>query len=196
MSSNVYVLWRRFFAAILDVVFLSMLGGIVNTTFGVTRVTGGMPPEQWRNGLFLYTTATTVDWWWITLLAFGYFFVQEALFSTTLGKAMLSLRVIPSSDDRDCWRITLWQAFIRNLLRPLEVTQLPYSFGVGFIAALCMFLTEKRQRVGDLLARTIVVDSRTVPYPAYRRSQVYVRVATVLTLLACFVAYCSVFLLL
>src|SRR5260370_20392010 len=89
--------------------------------------------------------------------------------------------------------LTLWQAFIRNLLRPLEVTQLPYSFGVGFIAALCMFLTEKRQRVGDLLARTIVVDSRTVPYPAYRRSQVYVRVATVLTLLACFVAYCSRF---
>ena len=56
-----------------------------------------------------------------------------------------------------------------------------------------MFLTEKRQRVGDLLARTIVVDSETVPYPAYRRSQVYLRVATILTLLACFVAYCSVF---
>ncbi len=192
-APNISVLWRRLLAALLDVVLLSVLGWIIDTTFGVTHVTGGVLPQPGQTGWTSYTTATTVDWWWLLLLAIGYFFVQEALLGATIGKAIFRLCVIPSSDNRKSWRITLWQALLRNLLRPLETTQMPYAFGVGLLAIVCLLVTKKRQRVGDLLARTMVVDRKSGPSPAYRPFRMSLRVALMLLVLVCFLAFCSAF---
>lgn len=190
---RVNILGRRFLAALLDFIFLSVLGWIVNTAFGITHVTGGTLPQPGQNGFSYYTSVTTVDWWWMALLAFSYFFIQEALLSVTLGKAIMRLRVIPSSDQRKIWHIALWQAFVRNMVRPFEVTQLPYTFGVSIIAALCILMTKKRQRLGDLLARTIVVASTTTSYPAYRPSQMYIRTGIILVMVVCLIGFCSIF---
>ncbi|GLV60873.1 hypothetical protein KDH_76920 [Dictyobacter sp. S3.2.2.5] len=187
------VVLLRLAAAFLDFLCLSVLGWIVNATFGVTRVVGGALPPPGYNGWTSYSTATLVDWWWLALMAFGYFFVQEALFSTTLGKAQ-RLYVVPDAAERTgIWRITPWQALLRNLLRPLEVLSLFYALGVGFLTLVCIAQTKKHQRPGDMLARTLVVDKKFLPGELYRASQHWLRSAILVVILACCLVGCGFF---
>ena len=74
-----------------------------------------------------------------------YLMVCELLLATTPGKMTLRLVVL----DRAGAALTPKQAIIRNLLRLLELQ-------VAFIALLVIF-TRRRQRLGDLAARTMVV---------------------------------------
>ncbi|GCE31669.1 hypothetical protein KDA_71530 [Dictyobacter alpinus] len=192
-SLNVSVVEQRLLAALLDLLCLAGLGFLVNTTFGVVHVTSGMPLLLAQNGWSIYTATTTVDWWWLALLTFSYFFVLETLFSTTIGKAMLGLYVIPASAERRSWHITPWQAFLRNLLRPLEALQIFYVLGTGLLTLIIISRTEKHQRLGDLLARTIVVDKKSLPNPPYPASQRHRRTVILVAILTCCVAGCTVF---
>ncbi len=77
----------------------------------------------------------------------GYFFVFEALFGRTPGKMILQLRVV-RADGR---RVGVGGAFIRNLIRPLDL------FFFGLIGAASILAGFKRQRIGDRLGHTQVV---------------------------------------
>ncbi len=93
-------------------------------------------------------------------VSWGYFTYFEAgKRGATIGKRVLGLRVI----DRSGNNITKGQAFVRNILRLVDmlpgipttaVGVLIGSFGVGFF---CCLFTKKFQRVGDLVANTLVV---------------------------------------
>ena len=82
---------------------------------------------------------------------FIYHFLMEAVFGWTLGKKILGLRVAELDGSRLTWR----GALIRNLLRPLEV-----NLAVGMIGVLFMVNSPRRQRLGDRLGRTLVVQER------------------------------------
>lgn len=100
-----------------------------------------------------------VDW--------GYYIALETAWSgQTLGKKALGLRVIQESGVR----IGFVHAALRNLARPFD--RLPAMFfgmaGPGFyaIGGACAFLSRSHQRLGDMLAGTVVVRERRLKIPA------------------------------
>jgi len=72
---------------------------------------------------------------------------MEWLFSATLGKFVMRIRVVGTEGD-PC---TVTESIIRNLFRIID--WLPFCYILGLLALLT---TNKRQRVGDRIAHTIV----------------------------------------
>jgi uncharacterized RDD family membrane protein YckC len=81
---------------------------------------------------------------------FGYFFLPEWLLGTTIGKSLFSLRIRQLGGER----CTARQIAVRTLTRVFEVN--PVLLG-GIPAGIAIFATERRQRLGDLWAGTVVV---------------------------------------
>ena len=101
------------------------------------------------------------------LIFAGYFAFFEWIWNgQTPGKRWLKLRVI-REDGRP---ITFWEAAVRNLLRAFDMFPfLPIPFySVGLIS---LFSTARDQRIGDMVAGTVVVREREAEAPAF--SQVF-----------------------
>lgn len=83
-----------------------------------------------------------------------YFAVLEGWRGTTPGKAALGLRVLTTTGRPIGFR----QAALRNVLRAADALPLTYSAGLLSIAGLAsMCVTKRFQRLGDLVAGTMVV---------------------------------------
>jgi len=80
-----------------------------------------------------------------------YWFLLEGIYGYRPGKYLMGL-VVVKSDGSDC---TIGASIIRNLL--LIVDNLPFAYIVGIALIL---ITDKKQRVGDLVADTVVVRRR------------------------------------
>ena len=94
------------------------------------------------------------------LIVSGYFAFFEWIWSgQTPGKRWLKLRVI-REDGRP---ITFWEAAVRNLLRSLDMMPVPF-YSIGLIS---VFSTTRDQRVGDMVAGTVVVREREEEAPAF-----------------------------
>ncbi len=90
----------------------------------------------------------------------GYFAFFEWLWSgQTPGKRWLKLRVI-REDGRP---ITFWEASVRNLLRSFDMMPAPF-YSIGLIS---VFANTRDQRVGDMVAGTVVVREREAEAPAF-----------------------------
>lgn len=92
------------------------------------------------------------------LVDWGYAIFLEGLWNgQTVGKKVFGLRVIQESGVRISWL----QAVLRNLARPVD--RLPIFYLVGGLTAL---FTPSQQRLGDLLAGTVVIRERRLKIPA------------------------------
>lgn len=90
----------------------------------------------------------------------GYFAFFEWLWSgQTPGKRWMKLRVI-REDGRP---ITFWEASVRNLIRTLDMMPAPF-YSIGLI---CVFVNSRDQRVGDMVAGTVVVREREAEAPPF-----------------------------
>jgi uncharacterized RDD family membrane protein YckC len=89
----------------------------------------------------------------------AYFFVFEALWSRTPGKYLFGLRVC----QVDGSRCTLRSAMLRTLLRVIEVN--PILLG-ALPAGIMLLVTKRKQRLGDLLAGTVVISNKILPETA------------------------------
>jgi uncharacterized RDD family membrane protein YckC len=89
----------------------------------------------------------------------AYFFVFEVLWSRTPGKYLFGLRVC----QVDGSRCTLRSAMLRTLLRVIEVN--PILFG-ALPAGIMLLVTKRKQRLGDLLAGTVVISNKILPETA------------------------------
>jgi uncharacterized RDD family membrane protein YckC len=172
---------RRLLALIADTVVVSILDAILNGTFGITRVTSGVATTFGSGGYTSFTTQTTVDWVWLALLWVTYYAVLEGLFGASLGKRLAGLRVTDLEGRRIGWQA----AIVRNLARLLDV--LPFAYLLGGILTL---VTRRHQRLGDLLAGTLVVPLRVVTYPPLpsdvrRRRAIGLTAVTVVLLTLC-----------
>jgi uncharacterized RDD family membrane protein YckC len=116
---------------------------ILSTAVGQASVGGG--------SLSFYLQGT----WAVVFvaLALGYYFVLEAWAEQTVGKRLLGLRVLSAGGRRP----SVWAVAGRTLLRIVD--WLPALYLVGFITMLAT--GTRRQRIGDLAARTAV--ARAVP---------------------------------
>ena len=133
------VVGRRVAAALVDMAVLFVLFVVLGALIGDSESgDGGFRVALEGVGFVL----------WIAL-SFGYYGVPEAMSGQTLGKRLLGLRV--TADD-GATPATTRQIVIRTLLRFID--------GIFFYAvALAVVLAtgERRQRIGDLAAGTVVV---------------------------------------
>ncbi|MDQ7850319.1 MAG: RDD family protein [Armatimonadota bacterium] len=90
----------------------------------------------------------------VTGVLLAYFTFFETLFGATLGKVSAGIRVRRLGGGR----ITLGAALLRNLLRALD------GLGVYLVGAVLIMVTKQRQRLGDLAARSVVVQRPTAPW--------------------------------
>lgn len=98
----------------------------------------------------------------VFLLQWGYFALFEAFANgRTPGKRVAKIRVIHQSGRG----ITFVEALARNLVR--FVDYLPSFYAVGIVA---MFLSRRHQRLGDMVAGTLVVRDREVESPHWGES--------------------------
>jgi uncharacterized RDD family membrane protein YckC len=175
---------RRLLALFADTVVISILDAILNGTFGITRVTSGVATTVGSGGYTSFTTQTTVDWLWLALLWVTYYAVLEGLFGASVGKALAGLRVTDLQSRRIGWQAVI----VRNLARLIDV--LPFTYVLGGVLTLA---TRRHQRLGDLLAGTVVVPVAAVTGPALppgaRRRRVIGVTAVTLVLLA----FCAAF---
>src|SRR6266536_3079512 len=118
------------------------------------------------------TDATLPEWLVASILFvllpgwyFGYFTVSETLWrGRTVGKAALGLRVVTKEGGPVRFR----HAAVRALLGLVD-----FGIGSGFFAVLFILLTRDNQRLGDLLAGTLVLRERSgLPSPALVKFEV------------------------
>lgn len=96
----------------------------------------------------------------VFILIAGYFAMFEWLWrGQTPGKRWLKLRVI-REDGRP---ITFFEAAVRNLLRDFDIMPIPF-YSIGLIS---VFASSKDQRIGDMVAGTVVVREREAEAPAF-----------------------------
>jgi uncharacterized RDD family membrane protein YckC len=94
------------------------------------------------------------------LILTGYFAFFEWLWKgQTPGKRWLKLRVL-REDGRP---ITFWESSVRNLLRTFDMMPAPF-YSIGLIS---VFSSLRDQRVGDMVAGTVVVREREAEAPAF-----------------------------
>jgi uncharacterized RDD family membrane protein YckC len=92
------------------------------------------------------------------LLHWGYFTLFEAFWNgQTPGKRLVGLRVIQQTGRS----VGLFESMARNLMRVID-----YLPAFYFAGAVTIFCTRRQQRLGDLVAGTLVVHERKVVSPA------------------------------
>lgn len=111
--------------------------------FGLMLVVVGAVPE----GLLTLRAILVVGGY------LGYFFLMEALFARTVGKYFQGLIVRKLDGTKGDWT----SALVRTLFRILEVN--PALFG-GLPAGLVIMSSERKQRLGDIFADTVVVSDK------------------------------------
>src|SRR6266404_1801653 len=96
----------------------------------------------------------------VFLIISGYFAFFEWIWNgQTPGKRWLKLRVI-REDGRP---VTFWEAAVRNLLRTFDMMPAPF-YSIGLIS---VFVSASDQRVGDIIAGTVVVREREAEAPLF-----------------------------
>lgn len=136
----------RFLAALIDLLVLVAVTLLIALPFGflfAAVALAGNYPALLINLLFGPLVAILIVVW---ILYFTYF---EGTEGETLGKKVLHLKVVDVATGQPP---SLGRAFVRTLLRIVD--WLPALYFLGFVVAA---LTDRRQRLGDLLAGTVVV---------------------------------------
>jgi uncharacterized RDD family membrane protein YckC len=122
---------KRVIAYIIDAVIVGIVVAII---IGITEV---LDFPEWLQAILSI------------VLAYGYFIYMEGTTGQTLGKRALNIRVI----NEDGTSISMGTSAIRNILRIVDM------FFFGLVGLILIIVTQKKQRVGDLAARTVVIDA-------------------------------------
>jgi len=145
-------LMSRFLAWGLDLLLIA--GATLATSTIVSQVFALLPGF---GRAVMFVAYFLIDW--------GYGILTETVWSgQTLGKKALGLRVI----QRSGVRIGFLQAVIRNLVRLVDRQPALFLVGPGFylVGGAVAAFSESGQRLGDMLAGTIVVRERRTRLPA------------------------------
>lgn len=140
-SQKSATIMQRFLAQVVDA--LVAFGVFYFTGMQVARRFGGLTDTGFE--MTGRPAALAIGITAAVLLA--YYVFAEALAGATLGKTAIGIRVVNASDSG---RLGLRQAFLRNLLRLVD------SLAGYLVGAIVIMVTNRRQRLGDLAAGTIV----------------------------------------
>jgi uncharacterized RDD family membrane protein YckC len=127
----------RAVATIIDTALLFMVGYIIALFTGDTTGGGfqlsGLPFFLWL------------------IIAIGYYTVMEAQSGATIGKRLVGLKVVKLDAAAP---IDMQTSLVRNVLRLVD------GFLFYLIGAISVWMSDKKQRIGDRVARTVVIRAR------------------------------------
>jgi uncharacterized RDD family membrane protein YckC len=129
---------RRSVATLVDAILYLIVFVVVAVVSGNARASGGSASASLSGAPALI----------LVILLFLYYIVLEAVLGATLGKLLLGLRVVNVDGSRIGWGASI----IRNLLRIIDA--LPFFYLLG---AILIWTSPQRQRLGDRVAKTVVV---------------------------------------
>jgi uncharacterized RDD family membrane protein YckC len=123
----------RFVSLLIDSIIIGFIIGILGAVLGVDMMETGSDPWAW--GLFSF------------IIFIGYFTYLEGSRGQTIGKMITRIKVV-QEDGRP---IDMNQSFKRNILRIID--------GLFFylVGAILVWRSDKKQRLGDSVAKTFVV---------------------------------------
>ena len=124
---------KRAVAIIIDMIVLVIVGWVIGMG------TGGMSTSG-----FSLAGAPALLWF---LIALAYYVVMEVQMGGTLGKLALGLKVVKESGEKVDWQTSV----IRNILRIVD------GFFFYLVGAIIVWTSKKKQRLGDIVAHTLVV---------------------------------------
>ena len=149
---------NRFLACAFDHFLQSVVIAVV--ALGVIWWMGFSDLGRWASGAPKWLLALLIVA--VFLIWSGYFALFEWAWSgQTPGKRWLRLRVI-REDGRP---VTFWEAAARNLVRILDMEPFPF-YSVGLVS---VFVSSRDQRLGDLVAGTVVVREREAQAPSFEQ---------------------------
>ncbi|MGQ9638579.1 MAG: RDD family protein [Thermodesulfobacteriota bacterium] len=138
----------RLIAVILDSILIGAAFAVIGM-FVASRL-GGVT----ESGLSMKGKPTIIALSLTIIFGFIYYWILEGLFGATLGKAIIGIKVI----KKDAMKCDLRSSFIRNLMRIIDIIGV---YLVGFFVAL---FSKFRQRLGDHLANTVVIETKIGKY--------------------------------
>lgn len=133
---------QRILAGFVDLIPLFILFYVMADAFGTTGPNVQEGSTTWSVSLYGWPLVVYI------FLAMGYYVVSEVVVGTTLGKRLLGLKVVKLNGEPYVGRAVL----VRNVLRVVDGFPVMYMVGLVSIA-----ISQRRQRLGDLAARTAVV---------------------------------------
>ncbi|MCA9013946.1 MAG: RDD family protein [Planctomycetaceae bacterium] len=134
---------QRYIAYMIDLVIRMLM------VFGMMIITPML-------GIVLPGTAMGIMLVLMFLNTWGYYTISEGFFKgQSIGKHFCGLRVIRDEG----YPITFWPALLRNLVRSADAI---IFYGIGITS---MLLTRRFQRLGDLVAGTVVIQERSLTLP-------------------------------
>jgi uncharacterized RDD family membrane protein YckC len=129
------VVFKRIAAFLIDAILFSVVFGVFSNIVATISETLGLLV----GGLSI-------------VLFFAYFIYFEAEYGQTFGKMVMDIMVVTEDGNPIEYR----ESAIRTLLRLIDAIPHPLYI-VGLIA---IYLTDRNQRLGDLLADTVVVETK------------------------------------
>ena len=127
---------RRAVAILIDSVLLFVVGYVI------AFFTGGTT----RDGFHIQGGPAFL-WFGIVI---AYYTIMEALSGATLGKRAMGLKVVKEGGEPLDWQASI----VRNVMRIVD------GFFFYLVAAIAVWVSKKRQRLGDMAAHTLVVRVR------------------------------------
>jgi uncharacterized RDD family membrane protein YckC len=134
---DVRVTGRRIFATIIDGFVLGLAYDVLTSIFH--------RPHASNVHLTHVTSGAGFGW---LLFALAYYLVFEGVFGRTPGKFVTGIRVIDARTGRTPGMFTV---FVRTLLRVID------SLGGYLLAFIVVVLNDRRRRLGDMAADTLVI---------------------------------------
>ncbi len=131
--------WKRIFAFILDILFLSVF------FFPATYLYSGkwlMYPED-----HLWIIFDPICLIFLAII-FLYFIILEAYFGQTIGKKIMKIKVVNYKQEK----AGIKKSLIRNILRLID--GLP---AFNLLGLMLIIYTKNHQRFGDIVAKTFVI---------------------------------------
>ncbi len=140
----VYVgLGKRFVALLIDSILLQAVNILLASVFGTTAVTEGGASFALQGPAALLGI----------LISFAYYIGLEGLRGATLGKQVVGIKVVNEDGSPIDWTA----AILRNVLRIVDALPCFYIVGIVLINN-----SEQKQRFGDRIAKTVVVEKNSV----------------------------------
>jgi len=135
MVENIANIWKRILGGVIDTIVLVVFLFVYVRLFGV-KLTGSTYHVHGMYTFIMY------------LVMLLYYVVLEAITGKTIGKYIIKTKVVNQNGEIISWL----QSFIRNIMRIID------GFAFYIVALIAMLISRKNQRLGDMLAKTYVIN--------------------------------------
>lgn len=139
MESEIAGIWKRIGGGGLDIMVIAIISEIFISLFRVDTGVGLSFPSM-----------TGLPFFALSLVVLAYYIAMEAATGKTIGKMVVGTKVVRIDGSQIGWK----ESTIRNVLRIVD------GFFFYLVTVLVIVSTKDKQRFGDMVARTLVVNEK------------------------------------